>query len=141
MSPCIEGADAARSAIEVEPVPRVELVGKGASSVTVAAAETSAEPVPPSGSTAKKRSESGIDFDQHFPSAGAAIVGGDGGKTTSVDSPRRSRKVVKPHNVARGCDNRGNQKGGDKREPTQHSTIWAGRKSIQDACYDRVDTF
>ena len=62
----------------------------------VAAAGASAEPVPPSEGTAKKRSESGVGGREKCPAARTAIDGGDGGRFTSDESPR-SRKVVNLH--------------------------------------------
>ena len=55
------------------------------------------------------------------PAAGAAIDGGDGGRNTGGETPRRSKKVVNPHTwpvcakIAK--------LGGGEREPTQVNTF------------------
>ena len=45
----------------------------------------------------KNRSESGVGGRENCSAAGMAIDGGDHGRNTTDESPRRSREVVNPH--------------------------------------------
>ena len=76
------------------------------------------------GGYGKNRTESDIGRRQSPPAAGTAIDGGNGGRNTSDESLRSSRKVINPHTWLMCA--KIFKLGGGEREPIQDSTFSAG---------------
>ena len=137
-SPCGEGADVAEGVVAAESARCEVLDGEGACwAILVAATGVSAEAVPPPEGTAKTESKA-VSAAAKFSSAGTAVVDGDGGRYTSDESPRRSRRVVNYY-VLPVCTKITNIRR-DEREPTQHNALRVGHQPTQANTGDRRRT-
>ena len=74
----------------------------------------------------KNRSESGVGCRKKIFPAGTAIVGGDSGRYTSDESPRRNREVANPHVWPVRAKIRSGE-----REPTLNSDLGGCRQPTQ----------
>ena len=128
-------ADTVEPVVAVESVSCVELLYRGVDcAMVVAAARTSAEPVSPSMGLAKTEANGVIDR-QNQPAAGTVFSSGDGGRNTSDESPRGSRKAVIPYTwlVCAQIVKIGRGEG----EPTQDSMFSAGHEPTQGSAFGK----
>ena len=82
----------------------------------------------------KTRNESGVGG-RNCSAAGTAIDGGDGGRFTNDESPKRGRKVVDPHAWSVRAKIAKIRRG--EKEPTQNRVLGVGHQPTQANTGDR----